>query len=149
PDVVIRAEQEFYQKKYATPHRGLYTLAQNATQAYEDTRTAVAKFINAHHPQEIVFTPNATFALNLAAHSEGQRLKAGDEIILTVAEHHSNVLPWQRVAEQTGAKLIWLDLDESQTFPIAELQRKINSRTKVVAVAHISNVLGYITPLEE
>lgn len=147
PQAVVDATQAFYEQDYASVHRGVYDLSTMATEYYEAARRQIGVFIGADSASEIVFTANATAALNLAAHLVSGQLNAGDEIILTTAEHHSNLLPWQRLVRTQGAKLVWLELDETYTFPMDELQRHLSARTKVVAVAHISNVLGYVTPL--
>lgn len=149
PQVIIDAETNFLESRYATVHRSFYDLALQATEMYEATREAVRKFMNAASSQEIIFTPSVTEALNLVAWIENQRIDEGDEIILCTSEHHSNILPWQRIAEKTGATLMWLELDESQEFPLEDLRNKISSRTKVVTAAHISHVLGFISPLQE
>lgn len=147
PQVVIDAITSFYEHDYASVHRGVYDLAAAATERYELARGQIAAFIGAESAREIVFTANATAALNLAAHLVSDRLNAGDEIILTVAEHHSNLLPWQRLAELTGARLVWLEPEVNGSFPLDALTQQLSSRTKVVAVAHVSNVLGYVAPL--
>jgi len=139
PKAVIEAEAEFYKKSYANIHRGTYDLAYKATEAFEGTRKKVAEFIGVKE-NEIVFTSNATSALNLAAHIEGQRLRVGDEIIVSVAGHHSNILPWQRVAKQTGAKVVWLELGE-------RIEDKLSDKTRVIAIAQVTNVTGDILPI--
>lgn len=148
PQIVIEAEQRFTATSYANVHRAVYTLASEATEAYEQARAAAATFINAA-PEEIVFTSNATHALNLAAAIETSRLQPGDEILLSVTEHHSNLLPWRRLAQCTGAQLQWIELAEDHSFNLTDFHRKLSAHTKIVAISHISNVLGYITPLAE
>lgn len=146
PAVVIEAERHFYQTAYANPHRGLYDLAILATDQYENVRDVVATFSGASS-QEIIFTANATHALNLSAYLAGQQLQTGDEIVLSVANHHSVVLPWQRVAQERGAHLVWVGRTSEGYLDLADLATKLSARTKVVVVEHISNVLGTITPL--
>lgn len=142
PQVVIDAMRSFYEQGYASVHRGIYDLAAEATQAYESARQRISEFIGATSAHEIIFTPNATGALNLTTHLVRSQLTAGDEIVLSVAEHHSNLLPWQRLARETGAKLVWLELDETGGFSQNELERRLTNRTKIVTIAQISNVLG-------
>jgi cysteine desulfurase/selenocysteine lyase len=140
PTVVIEAEAEFYRTSYANIHRGTYDLAYGATEAYEGVRKKVAAFIGAVAAEEIIFTLNATMALNLAAHIESQRLRAGEEIIVQVAGHHSNILPWQRAARETGAKIVWWEPGES-------LAGKVSEKTRVIAVAQVTNVMGEVLEL--
>ena len=148
PRQVLDAVTGYYLTENANPHRGVYDLAMRATDAHENARAAVAKFLNVP-VDTIVFTQNASEALNLAAYSYGRAfLKAGDEILVYVAEHHSNLVPWQRVAKETGAALKYLYPDENGRLTEAELKAKITERTKVVAVAHVSNVLGLETPVD-
>ncbi len=148
PNQVLDAIRDYYLRDNANPHRGVYDLAQRATDVHEGSRARAAKFIGAA-ADELIFTQNSSEALNLVAYSYGRNfLHAGDEILVYVAEHHSNLVPWQRVAEQTGATLKYLYPDGSGRLTEAELERKISSNTKVVAVAHVSNVLGLVTPVE-
>ncbi|OCN01525.1 cysteine desulfurase [Clostridium sp. W14A] len=149
PLSVIRAVDEYYRSSNANPHRGLYELSIRATQMYEDSRAAVREFIHAEKDCEVLFTRNASESLNLVAYSYGLNfMKEGDEIALPVSEHHSNVLPWQMVARAKGAKLVFLYPDKNGRLPQAELD-KIGPKTKLVAVAHVSNVLGTVYPVEE
>lgn len=149
PRQVLDAVVNYYTRDNANPHRGVYDLALRATDAHENARHRVAQFLGAAD-EEIVFTQNTTEALNLAAYSYGLHfLKAGDEIALSVAEHHSNLVPWQRVAEATGAKLVYLYPGEDGLLSAEELDRKITARTKLVAIAMVSNVLGLRAPVEE
>ena len=147
PKQVLDAIAGYYYQSNANPHRGVYELGQRATDAHENSRARVAKFLNANS-DEIVFTQNASEALNLVAYSYGMSfLTEGDEILVYVAEHHSNLVPWQRVAKQTGALLRYLYPDGEGRLTETELDAKINDRTRVVAVAHVSNVLGLVTPV--
>ena len=149
PQVVLDAMNEFYRHHNANPLRGVYKLSVEATQDYENARAKVAKFINAAGSEEIVFTRNATESLNLVAYSYGlNNIKAGDEIVVSILEHHSNMLPWQMVAKATGAKLVFLDCEEDGEITKAEIDSKINENTKIVACTQISNVLGIPTPIE-
>lgn len=149
PRQVLDAVVSYYNKDNANPHRGVYELAMRATDAHEGARRRVAQFFHAEE-EEIVFTQNTTEALNLAAYSYGLHfLHAGDEIVLSVAEHHSNLVPWQRVAAATGAKLVYLYPGPDGHLTTEELDRKITARTRLVAVAMVSNVLGLRAPVEE
>ena len=149
PQAVLDAMNEFYKHHNANPLRGVYKLSVEATEDYENARAKVAKFINASGSEEIVFTRNATESLNLVAYSYGlNNIKAGDEIVVSILEHHSNMLPWQMVAKATGAKLVFLDCEEDGEITKAEIDSKINENTKIVACTQISNVLGIPTPIE-
>ena len=150
PACVIEAEKEFYEKMNANPLRGLYDLSVKATDAYERARQEVASFIGAGSPEEIIFTRNTTESLNLVAYSYAMNfLKPGDEIVSTVMEHHSNMLPWRAAAEKTGAKLLYLEPDEEGNFTDDEIMTKINDRTGLVAIGHVSNVLGCENPVRK
>ena len=135
----------------ANPLRGLYSLSERATMAYENARETVAKFINAKEAAEIVFTRNASESLNLVAYSWGlNRLHEGDEICVSIMEHHSNIVPWQLVCQKTGAKLVFLECDkETGIISDEEIAAKINSKTKIVSVVHVSNVLGVTNPVKK
>ncbi len=149
PFIVLHAMSHFYATQNANPLRGLYDLSERATKAYEDARETVAKFINAKSTSEIIFTRNTTESLNLVAYTWGMKnIVAGDEIVVSIMEHHSNILPWQMLAQQKGAKLIFLDVDkESGSIPESEYA-KITPRTKIVALAQTSNVLGTTNPIK-
>ncbi|MBQ7678456.1 MAG: SufS family cysteine desulfurase [Butyrivibrio sp.] len=150
PVSVIEAEAAFYRSHNANPLRGLYDWSMAATEDYEQARARVASFIGAASPAEIIFTRNTTESLNLVAYSWGlHHLGEGDEIVLSVMEHHSNLLPWQMVAKQTGAKLVFLEPDEEGCFPEAELAAKITSRTRLLTLCHVSNVFGVTNPIRE
>lgn len=150
PLSVVEAERDFYLQHNANPLRGLYQLAMEATDAYEDARVAVQKFINAKSEQEIVFTRNTTESLNLVAYSYGlSHLQAGDEIVLTIMEHHSNMLPWRMVAAQTGAVVKYLECDANGSISDAAMEQMITPKTKIVAMAQVSNVLGFLNPIEK
>ena len=150
PDVVIEAEMEFYRKYNANPLRGLYSLGIEATDRYEEARECVAKFIHATSAKEIIFTRNATESLNLVAYSYGlSHLREGDEIVVSILEHHSNQLPWRMVAEKTGAVVKYLECDRQGQILDADLQAAFSEKTKLVAVTQVSNVLGIRTPIDK
>jgi len=151
PFLVLNAMTHFYATENANPLRGLYSLSERATLAYENARETVAKFINARESAEIVFTRNASESLNLVAYSWGlNNLKAGDEICVTIMEHHSNIVPWQMVAKKTGAKLVFLECDkETGIISDQEIAEKINEHTKILSVVHVSNVLGVTNPVKK
>jgi cysteine desulfurase / selenocysteine lyase len=150
PLSVLNTLQDYYQQYNANVHRGAHLLSAQATDAYEGARDKVAKFINAASRQEIVYTRNASEAINLVAYSWGMNnLQPGDEIILSVMEHHSNIVPWQFVAKKTGAVLKFVELTPEQTFDLEQFKRLISDKTKLVAVVHVSNTLGCINPVEE
>lgn len=143
PQCVIDAVKRFYETMNANPLRGLYRISVEATDAYEDAREAVRKFIGAKSTEEIVFTRNATESLNLVAYSWALgNLKAGDEILVTIVEHHSNMLPWQMAAKQTGAKLNYLYPDKAGTITEETFRKALTPNTKLVCMTHLSNVLG-------
>ena len=149
PESVINSEMEFYKKCNANPLRGLYDLGFKATECYEQSRETVRKFINARSEREIIFTRNATESLNLVAYSYGMNfLKKGDEILVTVMEHHSNQLPWRVVAEKMGAAVKYIECNPDGTITEEQLKQAFSERTRLVAVTHISNVLGCKTPIK-
>lgn len=149
PKVVLDALVDYYNQDNANVHRGVHTLSARATAAYEATRDKVAAFINAASRDEIVFTRNASEAINLVAYAWGMNtLKPGDEIILSVMEHHSNLVPWQLIAQRTGAVLKHVQLTETQEFDLKHFQELVCDRTRLVAINHISNTLGCINPIE-
>ncbi|RRR67692.1 MAG: cysteine desulfurase [Candidatus Viridilinea halotolerans] len=150
PRQVIDCLEDYYRRYNANVHRGVYKLSEEATFAFERARGKVARFIGAASPREVIFTRNTTEALNLVAQSwGGANLKPGDRILLTLMEHHSNIVPWQMIAQRTGATLDYLGLDGEGRLVIEELDRKLDERTKLVAVTHQSNVLGTINPVAE
>ena len=150
PNGVVEAVKEFYQKYNANPHRGAYNLSIEATRKYEETRAKIAKFINAKHPEEIIFSKNATESLNLIAYSYGmENLKNIDKIVLSIMEHHSNLVPWQKVSKVTGAKLEYMYINDQFEITEEEIENKITDNTKIVGIAHISNVLGTINNIKK
>ena len=147
PQTVIDAVSRYYENFTANPHRGAYQLSGEATEVYEGARAVVAGYIGAGS-DEIIFTGGTTASLNLLALSLSQNgLKAGDEILISIAEHHSNLLPWQRAARMTGAKLRYLYPDSKGRIPEQEWERKLTGKTRILAITHVSNVLGSISPL--
>ncbi|MBE9040909.1 SufS family cysteine desulfurase [Oscillatoriales cyanobacterium LEGE 11467] len=150
PKAVLDALQHYYEFDNANVHRGVHTLSARATTAYEAARDKLAAFVNAASRNEIVFTRNASEAINLVAYSWGMNtLKPGDEIILSVMEHHSNLVPWQLVAQRTGAVLKFVELTETEEFDLEQFKTLICEKTKLVSVVHVSNTLGCISPVEE
>lgn len=150
PIQVIKAIEEFYEKNNANPHRGAYSLSTEATQIYEDTRNKIAEFINAKHREEIIFSKNATESLNLLAYSYGlENIKKDDEVVISIMEHHSNLVPWQNVCKKTGGKLSYMYINENYELSDEEIENKITSKTKIVGIAHVSNVLGTINNIKK
>lgn len=150
PDAVLDAQREFYEKYNANPLRGLYDLGVDATEEYEKARETVRNFIHAAKPAEIIFTRNTTESINLVAYSYGlNTLKEGDEILITIQEHHSNILPWQMVSKQTGAALKYLECEPDGSFTEEAIDAAVTPRTKLAAVTHISNVIGRKNPVEK
>lgn len=150
PRVVIDALTEYYEKYNANIHRGIHSLAEEATAAYEATRDTVQQFINAKHREEIIFTRGVTESINLVAYTYGRtNLKAGDEIIISGMEHHSNIVPWQLIAEMTGAKLQVIPVDDHGELMMEAFHQLLSEKTKIVSVVHASNSLGTINPVKE
>ena len=150
PYCVIKAVEDFYKHSNANPLRGLYELSVNATDRYENAREAVRKFIHAKESAEIIFTRNATESLNLIAYSYGlSNLREGDEIVVSITEHHSNILPWQMVARSTGAKLSYLECEQDGRITDEAIEKTITEKTRLVAVGEVSNVTGRRNPVEK
>ncbi len=148
PQVVIDRLREYYRAENANIHRGIHYLSERATEAYEDARAAVARFLNAAEPREIVFVRSTTEAINLVAQSYARpRLQPGDEVVISAMEHHSNIVPWQIVCEQTGAILRVVPINDAGELVLAEYERLLGPRTKFVAMVHVSNALGTVTPV--
>lgn len=150
PIQVIKAIEEFYEKENANPHRGSYELSVEATEEYENTRAKIAKFINAKHTEEIIFTKNATESLNLIAYSYGMdNLKKDDEVVISIMEHHSNLVPWQKITKATGSKLKYMYINKNFEISDEEIENKITDKTKIVGITHVSNVLGTINNVKK
>ena len=148
PLKVLAAIKDYYENDNANVHRGVHTLAERATEKYEAAREKVRHFINAKSTKEVLFTRGTTTSINWVAQFAGQILKTGDEIVISIMEHHSNIVPWQEVAKKTGAILKFVYLKDGQ-LDMADLRKKITNQTKFVSIAHVSNVLGTINPVEE
>lgn len=149
PQVVIDAVSDYYKYDNANVHRGVHTLGQRATDAYEGARETVTQFIHAKDSKEIIFTRGTTSSINIVARSYGDAfITAGDEIVLTEMEHHSNLIPWQQVAKRTGATLKFIPLEADGTITMTSVKETITEKTKLVAITHVSNVLGTINPIK-
>src|SRR5258707_2922172 len=150
PRQVVDHMHRVYTSQYANVHRGLHYLANTATEAYEDARETVRAFLNAGRREEIIFTRNATEAINLVAATFGrERIQAGDEIVLSIMEHHSNIVPWHFLRERQGAVIKWVPVDEDGNFLIDEFEKLLTPRTKMVAMTHMSNMLGTLVPVKQ
>ncbi|OKO67388.1 cysteine desulfurase [Bradyrhizobium sp. NAS96.2] len=150
PNAVLDRMTEAYKSEYANVHRGLHYLANAATEAYEGARGKVAQFINARRNEEIIFTRNVTEAINLVASSwGGENIKEGDEIVLSIMEHHSNIVPWHFLRERQGAVIKWAPVDDEGNFLIEEFEKLLTPRTKIVAITQMSNALGTLVPVKE
>ena len=147
PLCVMEAEKDYYSRYNANPMRGLYSISVQATDAYEEGRTLTAKLIGASGSEEIIFTRNASESLNLAAYSLGMFLKEGDEVIISVCEHHSNMLPWRAAAARAGAVIRYLEPDQTGELKAEDLEALLNERTRIVALTHMSNVFGYLNDI--
>ena len=149
PRAVIDADRRYYEEENANIHRGTHWLSEKATEAYEGAREKVARFLGASSPKEIVFTRGTTEAINLVASSFSRAyLQAGDEILITGLEHHSNIVPWQLACERTGAKLVVVPITDEGEVPAAEFEKRLTPRTKLAAVSHVSNALGTVNPVK-
>jgi cysteine desulfurase/selenocysteine lyase len=150
PKAVLDRIQKAYTTEYANVHRGLHYLANEATEAYEGARETVQRFLNAGRKEEIIFTRNATEAINLVAYTFGrEHIKEGDEIVLSIMEHHSNIVPWHFLRERYGAVIKWAPIDEEGNFLIDEFEKLLGPRTKMVAITQMSNALGTVVPVKE
>lgn len=150
PKAVLDRIQHAYTHEYANVHRGLHYLANAATEAYEGAREKVAAFLNAPRKEEVIFTRNATEAINLVAYTFGrERIKPGDEIVLSIMEHHSNIVPWHFLRERQGAVIKWAPVDDDGNFLLDEFEKLLSPRTKLVAITQMSNALGTIVPVKE
>jgi cysteine desulfurase/selenocysteine lyase len=149
PSVVIEAVSAFYRKDYANVHRGIHTLSQRATDRYEGARVTVRDFLGADRHEEIIFTSGTTESINLVAQSYGRgRLGEGDEVLVSTLEHHSNIVPWQMVCEQTGARLRVIPINDSGELEMGRFEELLSEHTRIVAITHISNALGTVVPLK-
>lgn len=150
PNAVLDRMTEAYKSEYANVHRGLHYLANAATEAYEGARTKVQHFLNARRPEEIIFTRNATDAMNTVAASwGGENLKAGDEVVLSIMEHHSNIVPWHFLRERQGVVIKWAPVDDEGNFLLDEFEKLLTDRTKFVSITQMSNALGTVVPVKE
>ena len=150
PQQVIDAISHVYSKEYANVHRGLHYMSNAATDAYETAREKVRKFLNASSVDEIVFTKSATEAINTVSYGYGvPNVGEGDEIVLSIMEHHSNIVPWHFLRERHGAKLVWVPVDDDGALSIDEFEKCLSDKTKLVAITHMSNVLGTVVPIKE
>ena len=150
PQMVLDAIDDFYKKNNANPHRGAYSLSIDATAVYEETRGKIAKFINSRFPEEIIFSKNASESLNLLAYSYGMdNLKEGDDVVISIMEHHSNLVPWQYVTKKTGSNLKYMYINDEFELSKEEIENKITDNTKIVGITHVSNVLGTINNVKE
>lgn len=150
PDLVIEAVRQYYEQDNSNVHRGVHTLGSRATDAYEGAREKVAKFIGAQQSETVIFTRGTTTALNLVAYGYARNiLEAGDEIVLSPLEHHSNLIPWQQAAKATGAALKYLPLGQDGSIALEDVEAAVTKRTKIVAMTHASNVMGIVNPIKE
>jgi cysteine desulfurase/selenocysteine lyase len=150
PRAVIDAVTAYYSRDNANVHRGVHTLSQRATQAYEDARATIQRFLNASSPHEVIFTRNATEGINLVAQTFGRsRLGAGDEVVLSVMEHHSNIVPWQLICQERGASLRVIPMTDAGVLRLDEYERLLGPATRLVSIVHMSNALGTINPVRE
>ena len=150
PTSVIEAIDHYYRHNNSNVHRGVHTLGSRATDQYEGAREKVRRFLNAESSSEIIFNRGTTAGINMVAHSYGRsNVKEGDEIVITPMEHHSNIIPWQQVAKATGATLKYMPLQEDGTLSLDDVKANVTENTKIVAVAHVSNVLGTVNPIKE
>ena len=150
PNIVIDVLNQAYKENYSNVHRGLHWLSEKSTADYESVRLKVAKFLGCSREDEIIFGSGATGLINLVANSWGRKnLKEGDEIIITVADHHANIVPWQLISEQTGSIIKAVPVDMNGEFEIQNLKDLVTDRTKIISVPHVSNVLGTVFPIKE
>ena len=150
PRAVIEAVTRTYESEYANVHRGLHFLSDAATTAYEGARETVRRFLNAASVEEIVFTKSATQAINIVAQGFGaEAVGEGDEIVISIMEHHSNIVPWHFLRERNGAKIVWAPVDDEGRFDLAAFEARLTDRTRLVAITHVSNVLGTVVPIRE
>src|SRR5688500_547924 len=149
PQAVLDRLERAYTSEYANVHRGLHYLANAATEGYEGARDIVRAFLNAPRREEVIFTRNVTEAINTVAYSFTQTIKPGDEIVLSIMEHHSNIVPWHFLRERHGAVIKWSPVDDDGNFLLDEFAKLLTARTKIVAITHMSNMLGTLVPIKE
>lgn len=149
PQQVLDAMDDCYQHHYANVHRGIHSLSERMTDRYENARRSVQQFLGAEFVEEIIFTSGTTAAINAVAYSLGEALQAGDEIVLTEMEHHSNIVPWQQLAQRKQVTLRWLSVDDQGQLSLDELEKVLNSRTRLLTITAVSNVLGTVNPIPE
>ena len=149
PRSVVEEISRVYHEEYANVHRGIHYLSMKATENFENARTEVANFLNSQSENQIIFTKNATEAINLVASSFGAKLEKGDEVIISILEHHSNIVPWHFLRERIGVVIKWVNIDENGCIDVDHLKSLITNKTKIISVTHMSNVLGTIQPLKE
>jgi len=149
PRSVVEEISRVYHEEYANVHRGIHYLSMKATENFEDARTEVANFLNSQSENQIIFTKNATEAINLVASSFGAKLEKGDEVIISILEHHSNIVPWHFLRERIGVLIKWVNIDENGCIDVDHLKSLITNKTKIISVTHMSNVLGTVQPLKE
>ncbi|WP_156495110.1 MULTISPECIES: aminotransferase class V-fold PLP-dependent enzyme, partial [unclassified Oleiphilus] len=149
PEAVLESMANYYHHDNANVHRGAHTLGDRATAGFEGARETVRQFLNANSTKEIIWTKGTTEAINLIANGLASQLEPGDEIIVSRMEHHANIVPWQLAAEKCGAQIKVLDFDENGELSLSQVDELINEKTKVIAVTHVSNVLGTINPVKE
>jgi cysteine desulfurase/selenocysteine lyase len=150
PQAVLDAMDNCYSRTYANVHRGIHWLSEQATAEYEQARTIVQEFVNAPHNNEVIFTSGTTASINLVARAWGDaNVNQGDEILLTIFEHHSNIVPWQQLAERTGARVRFATINQDGELDLEDLKSQLNDRTKIVAFSSISNVLATVAPVRE
>lgn len=149
PESVINAISHFYKQSNANVYRGVHSLSAQATQAFEGAREKITEFMGANEPSEVIFTSGTTDGINQLARSLGEMLKPGDEILLTYMEHHSNIIPWQQIAKEKQAQLVYVNLTSDGRVDLEDYQQKLNSKTKIVTFTHVSNILGTINPVKK
>ena len=149
PRSVVEEISRVYHEEYANVHRGIHYLSMKATENFENARTEVANFLNSQNENQIIFTKNATEAINLVASSFGSKFEKGDEVIISILEHHSNIVPWHFLRERNGVVIKWANIDESGCIDVDHLESLITNKTKIISVTHMSNVLGTVQPLKE
>src|SRR6056300_744244 len=149
PRSVVDEISRVYHEEYANVHRGIHYLSMKATENFENARAEVTNFLNSQNENQIIFTKNATEAINLVASSFGSKFEKGDEVIISILEHHSNIVPWHFLRERNGVVIKWANIDESGCIDVDHLESLITKKTKIISVTHMSNVFGTVQPLKE